>query len=412
MRIRLFAFGCALGSATRMFFSNDKVEPVANLHFQQAATMIQEKLYLDMAKEQQGCTPTYFPENLPVVLKHCGFGVKGVTHCTERLAQMETARALCQQLGLSHLVIPKAEQYEDFLIEDRLPIKVDALSLENTGLYLQNKDKFTTVIRQMTTFLYSVDLEDIKDHQAETFWNILSPTPKSDNLPLYLENGEGKIGLIDLEELRIPRRRPFLDNVKLMISFFPYHFEDILDAAKKADPSIHRQIEEEKRELQKTQTLALTAYDRIYLGHVKFLQDHGISRANGGKMPIWDQKTREEIAQTLRNEFLQRYQRIHAPPHIEQAERQARIYNNTLDAIQMIHELYASKIKGCKDSEIDLVRCRSISTHFTDYNKVNGHFASAFNNKDDAGGISERIIEELQRKGLIYFFSENGLVRL
>lgn len=151
---------------------------------------------------QGGSTRVYLPKEMPeVVLKS-----SGRTEAIKRFHQMQEVRSILDSQNSSHLIIPKVNLCQEFLIEQRLPINAD--SYYNMGLYLSQPELFDEAVRELTRLFSRIYLSDLVNWQINPLRNIegVEDFVRYDNLPMYVieENGKkkGKIGLIDLEHTR------------------------------------------------------------------------------------------------------------------------------------------------------------------------------------------------------------------
>ncbi|KAF3362659.1 hypothetical protein PHSC3_000898 [Chlamydiales bacterium STE3] len=219
-----------------------------------------------LPRATKGITPVYIPPNLPIIFK-----ALGNERSIRRFFAMWQARDLCLKNGYQTLLIPKAKPYAQFNIEEKFPI-VDVKQREQIALYEDNKKSFVLAVREFTGFLCQSILPDIlapiHPYQS-TDGNI--PLIRCDNLPLMIENGIGKIALIDLGGYRL-RDTPLtfedaLEAAKTAIYLFPYHFDEILEEIKKFCPEIDQQI----TTLQNIQVTTQKQFENIYTRHYKFL---------------------------------------------------------------------------------------------------------------------------------------------
>lgn len=212
-----------------------------------------------------GITPVYFPVTLPqIVLKDCKEGQKACTaalSAAKRVKKTQTALRLCRQNRYQHLVVPRAVSSKGWCIEDRLPLNTD--SLYQKQLYLDHPEKFTEAIVELTDFFFHATIGDliVNKNGVETI--------RHDNLPLYLEQGKGKIGLIDLEHMTIRRKVPYkfsLPKLETLMKIFPLHSNEILKTVQKNWPEkFHRQGTEYLKSLEK--------YVHYFPNHPQFQND-------------------------------------------------------------------------------------------------------------------------------------------
>jgi hypothetical protein len=164
--------------------------------FNEAMASIDEERYISYERARSGATPVYYSPNRKSVIKHSR------SSSSSRLDNMTKARDICKEMNLVHITIPSAFHYNDFLIEQHVPISDDLSAPTQMQLYLDNRDKFTDVARELTRFFFNTRIGDLTDDEDRI---------KRDNVPLYLdpETGQGKVALIDLEEFRMADLSPF-----------------------------------------------------------------------------------------------------------------------------------------------------------------------------------------------------------
>lgn len=91
-----------------------------------------------------------------------------------------------------------------------------------------------------------------------------------DNVPMYLENGIGKLGLIDLEVF-YPEHlsEDCFRSCQEAIRLFPHHLETIIHAAKKFDSN----IEKSRKELEEERDCVLEYFNKVYQVHLDFIKE-------------------------------------------------------------------------------------------------------------------------------------------
>jgi len=176
-----------------------------------------------------GNTKVYLPErDTSIVLKQSGCQSK------RRLRHMLDMRSILESQESTHLVIPKARLCGHFLIEERLPINIDPFHNMNT--YISNSSLFDDAIRELTRLSSKVVLGDLIGSRGP-----LSHLPdvgdivRYDNLPLYIVEEKGKIGLIDLELFKPIKDR---NSLAVLARIFPYHLDIIKEEAEKLNMTI------------------------------------------------------------------------------------------------------------------------------------------------------------------------------
>lgn len=143
-----------------------------------------------MFRHKEGKTPVYFPEEYPqIILKQAG------DNCDHRFRQMVRAKRLCQQMGYTHLVIPKARVVKDWMVEERLLLNTHPF--EQAKAYLDNREACAQAIVEFSHFVFERGLTDMK-RDCSMFKGL--GFPRVDNFPLFQAlPGRWAIGLIDIE---------------------------------------------------------------------------------------------------------------------------------------------------------------------------------------------------------------------
>jgi hypothetical protein len=175
-----------------------------------------------------GKSTVYLPKESSYVYKRINADM-----AENRLMSMEQAHEICERSGYQDLVVPQARGYGEFLIEKKLPFEQN--SYTHMKLYAKNHEKFDNAVTEFMGFLCQSYLSDIIDERG---------LGRYDNVPLYIEDGRGKIGLIDLEQFY-----PVVGEVEDWlfvrcqdaVRLFPYHLDQIMEVAKKIDPAIEKE---------------------------------------------------------------------------------------------------------------------------------------------------------------------------
>ncbi len=241
--------------------------------FEKAKLLLDHSNLEDLPRASAGKTPVYLPKTLPIVLKHSDRGGPG--QGKRRLEEMELARKICEQNNYNRLTIPKGCLYKEFLIETRVPLEKHDFKAQ-VGLYIENRDKFTNAVKEFTGFLFQSSLSDITDTRTYSTRTYLG---RYDNVALYLEKEQGKIGLIDLEHFE-----PIVDKSSAAsfkkcldaIALFPLHFEEILTIAKAFDPRIKDYL----KKLEESRDEVLKRFKEIYYDHLSFIKTKKIPIEN------------------------------------------------------------------------------------------------------------------------------------
>ena len=358
-----------------------KVEK-AKRHFLSYALLEQAKLCIDTLSQGEplprapaGKTPVYLPTELPIILKRCGSPAN-----QERFDQMKQAREICEQGGYKNLVIPRARVFRNFIVESRLPITVHGAK-EQIGLYVENRERFTGAVQEFTGFLCQSSLLDITGGNRDPYGS-LSKTPigRYDNVALYLEGNQGKIGLIDLEGFSPERSKsqeywcffPCRDAVHL----FPYHLDEIMSVAKNFDSN----IETHRGALEKARNEALKRFKLAYENHLEFVVNKGVTFEN----PIAFEKLNVSRIEELKGVVEAALRKEHEGFLFtgclgENSDATLKLFNEQafpqiLDAIyNFINDRLESsmkfrKNKGAISSNLELLSLRTLT--FTTYNNL------------------------------------------
>ena len=188
-----------------------------------------------------GNTKVYLPEETPeVVLKE-----SGRMPAIKRFQEMQFVRTLLAKLGCSHLVIPKAALYKEFLVEERLPIETDCF--HNMWLYLSQPEAFDDAVREITKVFSHISLPDLLISNIDSpIVRLVGDSVRYDNIPLYTVEKKGKkvgcIGLIDLENI-LDENGP--GDLATLVRIFPLHLDCITEEATRLQMIIDRETLEE-----------------------------------------------------------------------------------------------------------------------------------------------------------------------
>lgn len=230
--------------------------------FRKAVQMVDNQQYLNAPRATHGKTPVYITKEL--VFKETGSPLDEI-----RLSLINQAYGLCSQGRYNTLVVPEAIVYKELLIERRLPIHSTGF-FDQVELYVQNKERFALAARQLTQFLMKVSLPWIIKEKIFPIVNVA----RYDNLALFLENGEGRVGLIDTERLGTEKEEHTTLNACLAaVTFFPYHVEEIVSAAREFALS---DIDPIRTLVLERSYQVLGYWENAYEQHMQFLRQKGI----------------------------------------------------------------------------------------------------------------------------------------
>jgi hypothetical protein len=217
-----------------------------------------------------GTDPVYFPEGLPVVFK-----VSNRKKCIARFLTMQAIRSVFLKNNYKYLVIPEAHPYKELLIEKRLPI-TELTHKEQIGLYYENKEKFSLAAKEFTGLLCQMTYPDILTSSHPYQKDLDIPLGRYDNIPFFLSEGIGKIGLVDSEKVEIRSgmltKEDALAVARTAISLFPYHFDEVFSVLMEYNHEIAPYL----NELQDYHTQVLKVFNSVYADHRRFVQEKHI----------------------------------------------------------------------------------------------------------------------------------------
>lgn len=378
----------------------------------------------DLPKASSGKTPVYLPVELPLVLKE-----SGSPENQKRLDQMIQGRDLCEKNGYKDLTIPQARVCKNFIIESRLPIPNYYNVREQLGFYAENWERFTPAVREFTGFLCQSEFSDITGGRYDPYGplsNSKAPVGRYDNIALYLEEGRGKIGLIDLEQFRPGAIKIQLNwcyfKCKDAVHLFPYHLDEIMDEAKKFDPNIQRY----RKQLEAERDEALKRFKVAYENHFNFIKKNNITVENPTKMVEVNshrrEKIREEVVVMIREAHQGQDFKNCLGENAEEAEARFReSFPKILDfTINFLLESVKSQIERMKEPILSNVKLLSVRTirfrlchrFFKNFNLEKNvtselqmlHAHEEWEKEEFAALIIERIFKELAVGGEIAFY--------
>lgn len=185
------------------------------------------------------------------------------------------AKALCSKEKLDRLVIANCRVYKNHIIEDLLPLAPGFKG--QMGVYIENHQLFDEAIKQFITFYLQSGLDDIVGNSFHPYQSFSAiPIPRYDNVCFILEEGKGKIALVDLEEFKLSDKwheRDLNHCLKELVTLFPYHLELILKEFITLFPAFKVSI----KTLQTIQKSTLGFFENAYFQHKSFLMARNVS---------------------------------------------------------------------------------------------------------------------------------------
>lgn len=307
-----------------------------------------------MPKAIWGCTRVYLPENVPVAIKETKPKVANL-----RFNELKEAREVVDLNHFKSLVVPQARVHGEILIEKRLPLVVYSQK-HSIGLYIENVDKFNEAAVELAQFLCDTSLEDIQGNTLsyEVFFSEV-PIARYDNIAIYLENGKGRVGLIDLKNIDQFPSFP-LEACKTAIRFFPYHFETIFSTVMKVDP----EIEKHRKELETERDKVLAYFKAIYIDHFECLIRNGISIVRPERLIPLTAERRTQIVEKASSIITQ----MALPDDVKNIAIKA-CYDCLDYLMDILEAQLADKVRFKKsiDTNYDLLEARSLLISLNDF---------------------------------------------
>lgn len=228
-------------------------------------------------KAERGHIPVYFPLSIPGVV------IKEANNPKMRMTKMTEMRQLCKDLKLSHMTVPSAHLHRHpesahthYLIEKRLPLP-SVHWMSQIELYCENKDRFTDAVVEFTKIYCLTSFDDLVQSGGGIAILSEAATLRTDNAPLYIEKGVGKMGLIDLEHwfLEIKPDLTTFKHLYDLASFFPHHCKEIIAAAESIGYGILPETVRVK--MGESAAKAIDGFNKIYFHYCSYLQKKGIT---------------------------------------------------------------------------------------------------------------------------------------
>lgn len=270
-------------------------------HYHDQCEKLKQPQFHSIPEAEGGKTRVYLPPAIPsIVLKKAGR-----KNAIERFHQMQKVRSILESQNSSHLVIPKANLCDEFLVEQKLPINVD--SFHNMEVYLSQPKLFDEAVRELTRLFSRVYLSDLVSSQVNPLGHIsgVGDFVRYDNLPLYIvgEKGikKGKIGLIDLEHMQLSPNPKSLDT---LARIFPLHLDIIKNEANKLKMSFN------ESSLESSASKGRKYLEIGFTNHLEWLSQNDISTDNFSKLFTITPQRKDELTTRIKNELLKLNQGI------------------------------------------------------------------------------------------------------
>jgi len=309
----------AIFSRVKRHFLSVPLFEEAKLHIDRLEKTKSSNNPYKLPQANDGKTQVFLPPQLPLVLKR-----SGKLASKKRARQTRVVLDLCEGNCLHHLVIPRQRVYKEFVLETRLPIAKNCLQGQ-MEIYLENRDLFGAAAKEFTQLLFLSEMSDVLDEGHHPL-TIFGPIGRHDNFPLFVEEGLGKVGLVDLEHF-IPISKISFSSDEVMcrcknaIAIFPCHFEEILEAARGFSAFVDEKAfyEELTSFRDRAQNVLVQAYER----HLYFFKKNGISfedplqpvevtstRKKSVKEAVFSRILRQELQEPILRAFESKRERL------------------------------------------------------------------------------------------------------
>lgn len=304
----------------------------------------------------------------------------------DRLKQMEACRTFCRANGFRLLVVPEGRIEDDYLRERRLPIS-EVSQIGQIGLYLSNSERFNGAVAEFVKFLCLAEFDDLLgSSELSSFSEVVNA--RYDNASLYLEGGEGKIGLVDLESFSLMDAPPSLEHIKsacvTSVTFFPLHFDLILSVAESFDPHIRG----EREALEEVRLKVVELFERSWIAHQRFFTLHGITPSNPTERVGMSRAIQLEIIDSL----------IHSSEWTF-GEREAALLPSILDRVERFNQkrFDTSVVKKYRGGELSPYQLSSMRAVFIDREEIPWSCLGEYDQGEK--GLNRAIAEELSSHG-------------
>ncbi|MDD6310055.1 MAG: hypothetical protein PUA53_03445 [Chlamydia suis] len=216
----------------------------------------------------EGRSLVYTSKQYPsLIAKHVG-----ISDARSRWHNIFSMRKVLAQLDIKRLHVPRARVFKEVLFEERLPVSI---YVDSMCLYKENPEAFDEAIKELLFLFKKVHCRDLvaeTDAPTDNFPLALKVQerwlfPRYDNLPLFIQEGEGRIALVDLETFSWD---PHPCPVEELAVMFPMHKNLLITEAEK----LH--IPFSKKEVENSIKKGQAFFNHV-LGHQEFCKKKNVS---------------------------------------------------------------------------------------------------------------------------------------
>lgn len=214
-----------------------------------------------------------------VYISNVGIVIKNIEATPNRLRYSQEAQRLCYKHNLSSLHVPRVQSYSHYLIEEKVQSLVPSIKYQMC-LYRLFSSKFDLNIRDAChLFFNALNAERLVSNYylpftlAETHIFPSSELIRTARIDNVCFKNDFTLALVDLEWIH--ERKMFFEGFvkeqcKILILFFPFHFDMIVEIGQTYDKSF------KTSELLSDRDDVIKRYLVVVDEHLKFVQTHGI----------------------------------------------------------------------------------------------------------------------------------------
>lgn len=284
-----------------------------------------------LARAFGGKTPVWLPVDHPgIIIKASGYFDRTNE---KRAVQMHSFKEVLRGLGIQNIVVPQCHVSGKYQIESRLPINTH--DFHNIRLYIENQKAFDDVIKELVKVAsryWFTDLITTSNNQLAHLDGGDGRLVRYDNFPLYIENGVGKVGLVDLEAMKAKyflldpllfllgkmhesfKGLRYLEPIESLVRMFPYHRDLICSEALK------NLIFYSPAEVKKAYDAGMASMNKGYIEFRDWLKVEGKLNAHSLTFVIPEVK-HDEIVGELQKRILEKNPKLSSDQAVGEAKK-------------------------------------------------------------------------------------------